>query len=73
MVILDTCTLLWLVDGQDKLSPAARDAISDGRDFIFVSAITAFELSLRHRELQDSGLWPLASVIFQRMFGAVAS
>ncbi len=47
MILLDTCTLLWLAAAQDKLSPTARAAVAAARGDLYVSAITAFELSIK--------------------------
>lgn len=49
MVLLDTCTLLWLAAGSDKLSRPARDALVAPGAQVFVSAITAFEVGVKHR------------------------
>jgi PIN domain nuclease of toxin-antitoxin system len=48
MLLLDTCTLLWLVRGGKSLSRAARDAITASGARLFVSAITAFEVGVKH-------------------------
>lgn len=48
-MILDTCALLWLVDGGVKLSPAARQAIGAAPN-LYVSAISAFEIALKYRQ-----------------------
>lgn len=42
MILLDTCTLLWLVGDQGRLSPHARERLRDGAGELFVSAISAF-------------------------------
>ncbi len=48
MVLLDTCTLLWLAAEQSQLSPAAREAIARNAGRLFVSAISAFEIGIKH-------------------------
>jgi PIN domain nuclease of toxin-antitoxin system len=45
MFLLDTCTLLWLVNDQSKLSPAATRAISTNAQELYVSAISGFEIA----------------------------
>jgi PIN domain nuclease of toxin-antitoxin system len=45
-LLLDTCALLWLDAEPRRLSGAARDAI-DAADLVFVSAISAWEVSLK--------------------------
>jgi PIN domain nuclease of toxin-antitoxin system len=49
-IILDTCALLWLADDQDRLTPRQKKAIGTNRGSLFVSAITAFEIGLRHKK-----------------------
>ena len=46
--MLDTFALLWLAGGGESLSVAAREAIADTDARLFVSAITAFELGVKH-------------------------
>jgi PIN domain nuclease of toxin-antitoxin system len=50
MVLLDTCTLLWLVGAAEQLSAEARSAIEQSTGALFVSAITAFEIGVKHRK-----------------------
>jgi PIN domain nuclease of toxin-antitoxin system len=45
-VILDTCALLWLVEGSTELSEAARKRI-DQESAVYVSAITGFEIGIK--------------------------
>lgn len=49
MIILDTCALLWLAAGSDRLSEEARERI-DGEAIVAVSAISAFEIALKYRD-----------------------
>lgn len=49
MILLDTCTLLWLADDQSRLSERARELIEQNPDSLFVSAISAFEIGLKSR------------------------
>lgn len=48
-VLLDTCTLLWLVGEQSHLSDRAKNLIV-GADSVGVSSISAFEIALKHRK-----------------------
>ncbi len=50
MVILDTCTLIWLASNQDKLSAKAKSTIRHQSDALFVSAISAFEIGLKEKK-----------------------
>ena len=45
MLLLDTCTLLWLTSDQTKLSPAARQAILAKAGQPHVCAVTGFEIA----------------------------
>jgi PIN domain nuclease of toxin-antitoxin system len=44
MIRLDTCTLLWLVLDQSRLSESAREVMGESAGRIYVSPITAFEI-----------------------------
>ena len=48
MYLLDTCTLLWLTSDHSKLSQSAAEAIADEGSALFVSAISAFEIGIKH-------------------------
>jgi len=47
MILLDTCTLLWLVAGDDTLSTNAKNMITKNEQGLFVSAISAFEIGVK--------------------------
>lgn len=47
-VLLDTCAVLWLASGSEKLSETARSSI-DGAPIAYVSVISGFEIALKHR------------------------
>ncbi|MEA1972786.1 MAG: type II toxin-antitoxin system VapC family toxin [Candidatus Cloacimonadota bacterium] len=49
MIMLDTCALLWLASGGGKLSEAALEQI-DSVPAVCISAISAFEISLKYRQ-----------------------
>jgi PIN domain nuclease of toxin-antitoxin system len=48
-LLLDTHTLLWWLDGDSSLSPAAQEAIADGASEIFVSAASSWEIATKFR------------------------
>jgi PIN domain nuclease of toxin-antitoxin system len=50
MFLLDTCTLLWLASDQSQLSGPAKEAIAGGAGKLFVSAISAFEIGVKHNK-----------------------
>lgn len=47
MLLLDTCTLLWLASDPALLSDRARQEISDASDTLFFSAISALEIGIK--------------------------
>lgn len=46
-LLIDTHVLLWALDDDPSLSHAARAAITDGRNVVFVSAATAWEITIK--------------------------
>ena len=48
-VLLDTHAFLWWLAGNPRLSGAARRAIEDESNTIFVSAASAWEIATKHR------------------------
>ncbi len=46
-VLLDTHTFLWWCLGAEQLSSRARDVIADGRNEIFLSSASAWELAIK--------------------------
>jgi PIN domain nuclease of toxin-antitoxin system len=46
-LLLDTHTFLWAIDNHPNLSPEARAAITDGNNMVYVSAATAWEISIK--------------------------
>ena len=44
-LLLDTHALLWWLAGESTLSPAARKAIGEGKNTIFISAASAWEIA----------------------------
>ena len=46
-LLLDTHAFLWAIDNDPRLSQKARDAITDGHNIVFVSAATAWEMSIK--------------------------
>ena len=49
MLLLDTCALLWLVNGGGQLTQTAREAI-DRAPEVYISAISGFEISLKYHQ-----------------------
>ena len=46
-LLLDTHVFLWAVDDNPNLSIAAREAIINGQNIVYVSAATAWEISIK--------------------------
>lgn len=46
-LLLDTHTFLWAIDNNPRLSQKARAAIINGNNVVFVSAATAWEISIK--------------------------
>lgn len=46
-LLLDTHTLIWVFDNNPTLSEAASEAIADGQNEVFVSAVTAWEIAIK--------------------------
>jgi PIN domain nuclease of toxin-antitoxin system len=46
-LLLDTHVLLWALSNDARLSKEARQAIEDGRNLVFVSAATAWEIAIK--------------------------
>jgi PIN domain nuclease of toxin-antitoxin system len=66
-LLLDTHALLWWIAGDDALSAAARTAIEDGRNEIFVSAVSTWEIATKYRLGKLSGV----SAIIADLEGAI--
>lgn len=47
-VLLDTCTFLWAIEGGGDLSDAARNALTDPGNDVFLSAVSAWEIAVKH-------------------------
>ena len=66
MILLDTCTLLWLAIQPSQLSGPAKAAIAGSGPFAHVSAISAWEIAWKHRlgklelRLEPAAWFPLA-------------
>ena len=46
-LLLDTHTLIWALENHPALSVDARDAIIDGGNMVFVSSVSAWEISIK--------------------------
>ncbi len=48
MVLIDTCALLWLVQDYRQLPKSAQKTLQKNEGAVFVSAISAFEIGIKH-------------------------
>lgn len=48
-LLLDTCTFLWLAADDPQLSQAARAACRDPENDVYLSALSAWEIAIKHR------------------------
>jgi PIN domain nuclease of toxin-antitoxin system len=46
-LLLDTHVLLWSATSPDRLAPAARAALEDGANEVFVSIVSAWEIAMK--------------------------
>lgn len=61
-VLLDTHAFVWAVTTPERLSPAAREVISDATVPLLLSAVSAWEISIKHR----AGRWPEVAVLISQ-------
>jgi PIN domain nuclease of toxin-antitoxin system len=47
-LLLDTCTFLWCIEGGGALSEAARRALLDPDNQVYLSAVSAWEIAVKH-------------------------
>ena len=47
--LLDTHTLIWFIEGSSSLSKKARQIIEDPDNEMYVSIVTFFEMSIKHK------------------------
>ena len=58
MILLDTCTLLWLAMDQTRLSTRAKVLLRDNAGALFVSVVSALSRPVCNRGVR-APLWPL--------------
>lgn len=52
-ILLDTCVILWVLSGPDKLTPRIEKMICDERNEIYVSVASLCEIALKHKKYPD--------------------
>jgi PIN domain nuclease of toxin-antitoxin system len=48
-LLLDTCTFLWIAGGDPALSPAAARLFTAPENEVFLSAVSAWEIAVKHQ------------------------
>ena len=48
-LLLDTCTFLWLAADDPRLTPAARTSCRSAGNEVYLSALSAWEIAIKHR------------------------
>ena len=48
-LLLDTCTFLWLAADDPRLTPAARASCRSAGNEVYLSALSAWEIAIKHR------------------------
>ncbi len=48
-LLVDTCTFLWLAADDPNLSTAARAACREPANEVYLSALSAWEIAMKHR------------------------
>ena len=66
-LLLDTCTVLWATLSSKSLSPRARGLLAAESNFIYVSAVTAWEIATKFRKGKLPEAEPLERNFFEVM------
>ena len=48
-LLLDTCTFLWLAADDPRLTPAVRTSCRNPGNEVYLSALSAWEIAIKHR------------------------
>ena len=67
-LLLDTSALLWWLDDDSRLGSKARAAIADPRNEIFVSAASAWEMSVKRASGKLAVSFDIAEAIERNAF-----
>lgn len=47
-LLLDTCVFLWAIEGGRSISTAAREAMRDADNDVYLSAVSTWEIAVKH-------------------------
>jgi PIN domain nuclease of toxin-antitoxin system len=67
-ILLDSHVLFWFLDGDARLSHAARQAIEAPDTIVYVSAVTAFEIANKFH----MGKWPAAAAMARHLLEIIS-
>lgn len=67
-LLLDTHVFVWWLSAVSRLTEGARTAISDPRNEVFVSAVTAWEISVKRTKGQMTVPDNLSAIVEERGF-----
>jgi PIN domain nuclease of toxin-antitoxin system len=67
-LLLDSHAFFWFVDGDSRLSAGACEAIQDPGNTVYVSAVTAWEITSKFR----LGKWPGAQALASDLVGIMS-
>ena len=67
-LLLDTQAFLWCLSDTGRLKAASRDAIEDPRNQIFVSAVTAWEVTVKRLKGKMEAPDNLAALVDEKEF-----
>ena len=48
-LLLDTCTFLWMIGQEERLSAKARNALEDGDNILTFHQVSAWEIQMKHQ------------------------
>jgi PIN domain nuclease of toxin-antitoxin system len=48
-LLLDTITFLWILSDEERIAPAARSALNDADNHVYLSAASVWEICVKHR------------------------
>ena len=74
-ILLDSCVWLWWLDDNPTLGKQAKALINDGRNQLFISAATVWEIAIKRQKgnaQQAATLPPIHQDPFDRMLIAQA-
>lgn len=66
-LLLDTHVLIWVFDNNPTLAEEASEAIADGENEVFVSAVTAWEIAIKRglKKLELKGDYQLGLRLYR--------